>query len=47
MNGRAVSAGNMHELKALMREQAGMLIEITALRNGQPIEVELKLRRMV
>lgn len=46
VNGRAVTSKDMFELREQMK-QAGEVLEITATRAGKPLEVKLKLRRMV
>jgi hypothetical protein len=46
VNGRPASERNLFELKKLM-QQDGAVLEITATRNGKPLELKLKLRRLV
>ncbi|HET6277868.1 MAG TPA: aspartyl protease family protein [Candidatus Polarisedimenticolia bacterium] len=46
VDGRAVSPADLFAIREQMK-QAGKEIEITATRDGKPIEVRLKLRRMV
>ena len=46
VNGRAVSAKEMFEIRKLMKRD-GAVLEIEATRAGEPIEVKLELRRLV
>ena len=46
VDGRAVSPADLFDLREQLK-QAGKVIAITATRDGKPIEVRLKLRRMV
>jgi hypothetical protein len=46
VNGREVTPDNVFEIRKQMK-RAGEVLEITATRAGKPIEVKLKLRRMV
>lgn len=46
VNGRAVTSEDMFELREQMK-QAGEILEIAVTRAGKPLEVKLKLRRMV
>ena len=46
VNGRGVTKRGLVELKQLLKQE-GKVVVITATRDGKPIEVKLKLRRLV
>lgn len=46
VNGRPVTSDNLFDIRELMK-RPGEVLEITATRAGKPIEVKLKLKRMV